>query len=381
MVLYTQRKTAEGFSQISYNKGIFIKGIPHMATSPQLKTLKIESLFGYKDIELDFSDVNVLVGRNGLGKTTILKILNAMLNEDFNCSELKLCHRASITFTNKAAIFYEPDNSLETIARATVKKVFTKQLMESIQTKEIKLHERLKDEFLKEVTRQINLNHINISKEIYKTNAKEYISFFDSEKQKNIRMSKALNDYLARNCEVRYISTINMSANAQQDIKMSSGKEKNILNWELNLELAELAKERTSVYTSRFVKIASELLSESSKRLSLRKLRDTYTFDTIDKIRNESIKIESLSSGERQLLYILSRVANTKDKQAFLLMDEPEISLHLNWQEKLISSIKKLNKNCQIIIVTHSPAIVMDGYMDAYVDMDEITMESDNVRI
>lgn len=243
------------------------------------------------------------------------------------------------------------------------------------------MHEHLKDEFLKEVTRQINLNSINISREFHKTNTKEYISFFDSEKHKNIRISKALSDFLARHCEVRYISTINMSANAQQDIKMSSGKEKNILNWELNLELADLAKERNSVYTSRFIKIASDLLSESNKRLSLRKLRDDYAFDTIDKIRNESIKIENLSSGERQLLYILSRVANTKDKQAFLLMDEPEISLHLNWQEKLIRSIKKLNRNCQIIIVTHSPAIVMDGYMDAYVDMDEITTESGDVRI
>ncbi|MEG5910517.1 AAA family ATPase [Enterobacter mori] len=352
-----------------------------MATSPQLKTLKIESLFGYKDIELDLNDVNVLVGRNGLGKTTILKILNAMLCEDFNCSELKLCRRASITFTNKAVISYEPDNRLETIAKATVQRVFTEKLMESFQTKEIKLHEHLKDEFLKEVTRQINLNSINISREFHKTNTKEYISFFDSEKHKNIRISKALSDFLARHCEVRYISTINMSANAQQDIKMSSGKEKNILNWELNLELADLAKERNSVYTSRFIKIASDLLSESNKRLSLRKLRDDYAFDTIDKIRNESIKIENLSSGERQLLYILSRVANTKDKQAFLLMDEPEISLHLNWQEKLIRSIKKLNRNCQIIIVTHSPAIVMDGYMDAYVDMDEITTESGDVRI
>ncbi|MEX7604948.1 AAA family ATPase, partial [Klebsiella pneumoniae] len=111
-----------------------------MATDPQLKTLKIEALFGYKDIVLDFSDVNVLVGRNGLGKTTILKILNAMLNNDFNCAELKLCHRASVAFTNKATISYEPDNSLEMIARDTVNKVFTKQVMESFQTTQIKLH-------------------------------------------------------------------------------------------------------------------------------------------------------------------------------------------------------------------------------------------------
>ncbi|MGK3472580.1 AAA family ATPase, partial [Klebsiella pneumoniae] len=41
----------------------------------------------------------------------------------------------------------------------------------------------------------------------------------------------------------------------------------------------------------------------------------------------------------------------------------PEISLHLSWQEKLLASIKKLRSESQIIVVTHSPGIVMDGWM------------------
>ena len=53
-------------------------------------------------------------------------------------------------------------------------------------------------------------------------------------------------------------------------------------------------------------------------------------------------------------------------------MDEPEISLHLEWQEKLISEIMKLSPDCQLIIVTHSPAIVMNGCMDSYIDIDDI---------
>uniref|UniRef100_UPI001BCF1E03 AAA family ATPase n=1 Tax=Providencia rettgeri TaxID=587 RepID=UPI001BCF1E03 len=190
-----------------------------------------------------------------------------------------------------------------------------------------------------------------------------------------------LKAYLSKECEIRYISTINMSVNSQQEIKMSSGKEKNVLNWELNLELAELAKEGGAIHTNRFIKVASKFLLESDKKFQMSKLRGIYEFYITDNICNKNIKIEDLSSGERQLLYILASVANTKNKPAILLMDEPEISLHLSWQEKLISSIKELNERCQIIIVTHSPAIVMDGYMDTYIDMSEITTESRNVRI
>ncbi|OKP03673.1 AAA family ATPase [Xenorhabdus eapokensis] len=79
-------------------------------------------------------------------------------------------------------------------------------------------------------------------------------------------------------------------------------------------------------------------------------------------------------SGERQLIYILVKIANTQGRPIFLLMDEPDISLHLNWQVMLIENILEINNQCQIVVVTHSPAIIMDGYMDSYVDIkDEAT--------
>ncbi|ENF4061995.1 ATP-binding protein, partial [Escherichia coli] len=78
----------------------------------------------------------------------------------------------------------------------------------------------------------------------------------------------------------------------------------------------------------------------------------------------------------RQLLYILIKTANTSLDESVLLMDEPEISLHLTWQERLISTIKSINDNCQLIIVTHSPAILMKGWMDSFVDIKNISKES-----
>lgn len=40
------------------------------------------------------------------------------------------------------------------------------------------------------------------------------------------------------------------------------------------------------------------------------------------------------------------------------MADEPELSLHVSWQEKLVDSIIKINKNAQIIFATHSPDVV-----------------------
>ncbi|MED9665658.1 AAA family ATPase, partial [Escherichia coli] len=82
----------------------------------KLKRLEITRLFGYKDICIDFKDVTVLVGKNGLGKTTILKILNSLLTIDNGCRELSLCGDAKITFSDseKSAIKYEyTDDFLE----------------------------------------------------------------------------------------------------------------------------------------------------------------------------------------------------------------------------------------------------------------------------
>ncbi|WP_068913031.1 AAA family ATPase [Acinetobacter sp. WCHAc010034] len=93
---------------------------------------------------------------------------------------------------------------------------------------------------------------------------------------------------------------------------------------------------------------------------------------------NKTISYDSLSSGERQVIYIFTKVINANENNALILMDEPEISLHLSWQEMLLSEIRKVNKNSQIIIVTHSPAIVMNGWMDSFTDIKDIINEAKN---
>ncbi|MBQ0073348.1 MAG: AAA family ATPase [Prevotella sp.] len=81
-----------------------------------------------------------------------------------------------------------------------------------------------------------------------------------------------------------------------------------------------------------------------------------------------------LSNGEKQMLTILLTVFLEEEKPYVLFMDEPEISLHMEWQKQLIEIITQLNPNVQVIMTTHSPAIIMNGWMDKVTEVGEITI-------
>lgn len=88
----------------------------------------------------------------------------------------------------------------------------------------------------------------------------------------------------------------------------------------------------------------------------------------------ERLDLRLLSSGEKQLLTILMTVLLEDGEYTTLLMDEPEVSLHMEWQQELINTIRRLNPNAQIILSTHSPAIIMNGWMDRVTEVSDITI-------
>ena len=75
------------------------------------------------------------------------------------------------------------------------------------------------------------------------------------------------------------------------------------------------------------------------------------------------------------MLVILLTVLVREGEHSVLFMDEPEASLHIEWQQRLISMIRELNPNMQLILTTHSPAVIMDGWMDAVTEVSEIATE------
>ena len=95
----------------------------------------------------------------------------------------------------------------------------------------------------------------------------------------------------------------------------------------------------------------------------------------IVKKEDEKFPIEELSSGEKQLIIFLTETLLQKKEPRIFLADEPELSLHIEWQKKLLGSVLKLNPNAQIIVATHSPEIVADWQNKAF-NMETITVKN-----
>jgi predicted ATP-dependent endonuclease of OLD family len=72
----------------------------------------------------------------------------------------------------------------------------------------------------------------------------------------------------------------------------------------------------------------------------------------------KQIGLASLSSGEKHLLRIL--VEALLAGESTILIDEPELSMHIDWQHDLVSNIRLLNPNTQLILATHSPEIMAE---------------------
>ena len=76
-----------------------------------------------------------------------------------------------------------------------------------------------------------------------------------------------------------------------------------------------------------------------------------------------------LSSGEKQILILLTQAFLRIDEPVVYIADEPELSLHVTWQEKLLESLVTLGGQKQIIVATHSPDIVGD-FRDKVIDLE-----------
>ncbi|RKU12727.1 hypothetical protein C6501_10625 [Candidatus Poribacteria bacterium] len=135
--------------------------------------------------------------------------------------------------------------------------------------------------------------------------------------------------------------------------------------------------------TKAMVKYAEEL-EEDKERIfgSLRLYEKTVN----SFLHNKSIKVDEngilrikssspselgwcfLSSGEKQILILLTQALLRINNPMVYIADEPELSLHVTWQEKLLKSVVMLGGQMQIIVATHSPDIV-GNYQDKVIDL------------
>lgn len=86
--------------------------------------------------------------------------------------------------------------------------------------------------------------------------------------------------------------------------------------------------------------------------------RDERSMPIFSNSIGEEFDINDLSSGEKQLFVRTLAIKMLEPENSIILIDEPELSLHPKWQQKILEVYKKIGKNNQIIVATHSPHIL-----------------------
>lgn len=134
----------------------------------------------------------------------------------------------------------------------------------------------------------------------------------------------------------------------------------------LSTSLSKKDAESIKLNINSLFKVIDNLFEHTGKRIEI-DLSNNIIFKTDTGI----LQLEQLSSGEKQLLLILFKVFLMNRQPYILLMDEPEISLHLSWQQDLVKTIREINPNCQLFIATHSPSIFGKGWHDRVTFMEK----------
>ena len=178
--------------------------------------------------------------------------------------------------------------------------------------------------------------------------------------------------------EIRdFLQPKNLSITSMLDVQLYHLQRK-YLDYQVNIGnriIAQLqqgnmdAAQQLSEKKRRFQDIVDELFRETGKNIV--RTENEIRFTQI----GEVLLPYQLSSGEKQILAILLTVLVEDDLPYVLFMDEPEVSLHIEWQKRLIDLCLELNPNVQIILTTHSPAVVMNGWIDSVTEVSDITCE------
>ncbi|HEX3896402.1 MAG TPA: AAA family ATPase [Rudaea sp.] len=118
-----------------------------------------------------------------------------------------------------------------------------------------------------------------------------------------------------------------------------------------NLDEVERSIEQAMVPISRFRETISRLFSRG-KSLALNNDLQVVLSNA------QTLPISQLSSGEKHLIKILltSMMAGPNS----VMIDEPELSLHIDWQRVFVPTILSLNPSCQLILASHSPEIMAE---------------------
>ncbi len=84
-----------------------------------------------------------------------------------------------------------------------------------------------------------------------------------------------------------------------------------------------------------------------------------------NKFTGKPLPLNALSSGEKQIVSIFARLYLSEKKKFIVLIDEPELSLSMDWQKRFLPDILRSPSCAQMVAITHSP-FVFDNGLDPY---------------
>lgn len=433
----------------------------------RIEYFKIKKLFNQYDVELNFeNEVNIFLGENGMGKTTILNCLYAVLsgrlekldNILFERLEIKFVNSDKLTLKRKDLVRYLEDvydsPRYRRIRHTNLNSIFSEKEKEELKDmikegsysyENVKKYiSRVYEVYAiperyarEELERYIFLSlkqedeygdekSVMQFKNTVEELVEEDVLYFPTYRRIEEDMSKLGLDVEKDNVKNRLIQfgmsdVENRIERMLETIKSASitgftkmtgvllkqyldkdtfdNKKKKVDSEKLNIaldrigdeiEASDKAKIKELVSNEEIYKNENEYLLnlivnliESYEKQNLyddkiKKYRDVcngylvgkeYVYDesnvTLKIFRNKykkPISIRDLSSGEKQVLSIFSKLYLDNQKPCIILFDEPELSLSIRWQEQFLPDIMASNKCKMLIAVTHSPFIFENQY-------------------
>lgn len=298
----------------------------------KINTVEIENLWGRYNFKWDLNDdVNILVGINGSGKTTIFRIIENLFNEPFmyffeNMSEEGQERNDNNNFRKKMK-FMSHGTEVTITFNVTEKLRGNRQAWGDYSSPKIP-----------------NINTFDVP--ISRSRAERILNnSADSDPKSSLRtlLDIELEEIIFRKEKQDSYTfldyRLNKLANTFRDAQ-------DIQNYQQKI--------RT------FFSIINGYFQHSYKEIRIDEKTNSVKF--YHKVQKKDILIHDLSAGEKQVLLIFFTIFLQDEQPSVLFLDEPEISLHIHWQHKLIDTLRMLNPNCQLIISTHSPSIFGKGW-------------------
>ena len=306
----------------------------------KIRNLYITEYKGLRDITLNFENNNnvldlvVLAGENGSGKTRVLESIYYY----FEMLRSKVVSLELFYEKNENEVL---DNLMSTEGLTEIEKKMQKDIEYADCLRNIKYY----NQDYKEGGNQ-NINSKIISQSFEKLKIFPKIIYVPTEI--NFQKMNAASTTLIQ--EYKFINIVD--TNLIKDIpsyiatKIISEMLKN-----KNEKVGDIQKkvfdEINEIFETLGIEVKIEDISQDGRNIPI------FTNSSGDKF-----DINELSSGEKQLFLRTLAIKMLNPENSIILIDEPELSLHPKWQQRIVDVYRKIGKNNQIIIATHSPHVL-----------------------